>query len=74
MSLETLEEQHKRGGACDRERDAMWKAIHTVEDKLIEERIQQVKLSTKIAIYTGLICSIPALTLLVIELCKKCGG
>ena len=74
MSLETIEEQHKRGGACDRERDTMWKAIHTVEDKLIEERIQQVKLSTKIAIYTGLICSIPALTLLVIELCNKCGG
>jgi hypothetical protein len=74
MSLETLEEQHKRGGACDRERDNMWNAIHTTEEKLVEERLEQVRLSTRIAIYTGLICSIPALTLLVMELCKKIGG
>ena len=74
MSLESLDRVHERGGDCDKQRDKFWKAIHNLEDTVVEERIEAVRLSTKIAIYTGLICGLPALALVVIEVVKLCKG
>ena len=65
---------HKRGGDCDRERDKIWAAIQKTEDAIVAEKIEQIKLSTKIAIYTGLICGIPGFALLAIELYRVAQG
>jgi len=74
MTLENIEEIHKRGGDCDKQRDNLWRAIRKVEGDVVNERIEAVKLSTKIAIYTGIICGLPAFVLVLFEIWKASRG
>lgn len=74
MSLDNLEEVHKRGGDCDQQRQSLWNAIRKVEGDVVNERIEAVKLSTKIAIYTGIICGLPAFVLVLFEIWKATKG
>ncbi len=74
MSLETLEEQHARGGDCDQQRNALWQEIRKVEEDVVAEKIETIKLSTRIAVYAGLICGAPGFVLAAIEIYRVFHG